>query len=203
MTETLYWILFIFMAVVLHEVSHGLVAYLLGDSTAKSEGRLSLNPVRHIDIFWTIILPVLLYFTTNGKLVFGMAKPVPVDFSRLRSPRRDTFLVAVAGPAMNLLIAAILSIIYFRTASQFALYGAYLNIGLALFNLIPIPPMDGSRMAACFMPARAAYKFLSIDRWGFIITIALYASGILFKVLAPAFQFVCDLFRIPILNLEF
>ena len=198
MIETVSWIFFIFAAVVFHEVSHGLMAYVLGDSTAKSAGRLSLNPLKHIDPFWTVILPAVLYFSTHGKLVFGMAKPVPVNFARLRHPRRDAVLVALAGPGVNLLLAAILSLIWSRSGSTFALYGAYLNLGLGLFNLIPIPPLDGSRIAAALMPRRMSSMFLSIERWGFIIIVFLHMMGILFKILMPAIDFFCKLYRIPL-----
>ena len=202
MTETVLWIFFIFTAVVLHEIAHGLMAYSLGDPTAKFAGRLSLNPLKHIDLFWTVILPVVLYLSTHGKLVFGMAKPVPVNFSRLRSPRRDTVLVALAGPAANLAIAAFLSFIWVRLGSTFALYGAYLNLGLGLFNLIPIPPLDGSRVAAVLMPERVSSAFLSIERWGFLMIIFLHMTGVLFKILVPMIDFFCNLLHIPSLNLE-
>lgn len=203
MIETLTWFFFIFLAVVLHEVAHGLAAYRLGDPTAKEEGRLSLNPLRHIHPFWTVVLPAVLYFTTQGKLVFGMAKPVPVNFSRLRSPRRDSVLVALAGPGVNLVLAGILSLIWAKTGSEFALYGAYLNLGLGVFNLLPIPPLDGSRIAAAFMPNRAAYFYLSVQKFGFLIVIALYLSGVLMKILVPCINFFSDLLRLPSVALEF
>lgn len=203
MIEAFSWVFFIFMAVVLHEVAHGLTAYSLGDSTAKSAGRLSLNPLKHIDLFWTIILPLVLYFSTQGKLAFGMAKPVPVNFARLRHPGRDSVLVAFSGPAVNLVLAAVLSLIWVRSESQWALYGAYLNLGLGVFNLIPIPPLDGSRIAAAFMPGGAARLFLSVERWGFLIIIALHLSGILLKILLPVIHLFCAVLRIPPLNMEF
>lgn len=202
MTETVLWIFFIFTAVVLHEIAHGLTAYLLGDPTAKFAGRLSINPLKHIDPFWTVILPVTLFLTTHGKLVFGMAKPVPVNFSRLRSPRRDTVLVALAGPLMNLLIAAGLSLYWRKTGSEFALYGAYLNIGLGAFNLIPVPPMDGSRVVAAMMPNRLSTAFLSVERWGFMVIILLQIAGVLFKILVPMIDFFCRLFHMPPISLE-
>lgn len=203
MTETLSWVFFIFIAVVLHEVAHGLIAYWLGDSTAKSAGRLSLNPLKHIDPFWTVILPAVLFFTTQGRLVFGMAKPVPVNFTRLRSPRRDSILVALAGPAVNFALAALLSLVWAKSGSTFALYGAYLNLGLGVFNLLPIPPLDGSRIAAALMPDRAATAYLSVQRWGFLIIIALYFSGILLKALVPVMTFFSNLLRLPAMPLEF
>ncbi len=202
MTETVLWIFFIFSAVVLHEVAHGLAAYFLGDPTAKSAGRLSLNPLKHIDLFWTVLLPAALYFSTQGKLVFGMAKPVPVNFNRLRHPRRDTILVALAGPVTNLLLAALLSFVWGHYGSTFALYGAYLNLGLGVFNLIPVPPMDGSRVFSVLLPERAGAAFLSMDRWGFLIVIFMHMTGILFKILVPMINFFCNLLHIPPFNLD-
>ncbi len=160
-------------------------------------GRLTLNPLKHIDPFWTVALPVLLYFTTKGHFVMGMAKPVPVNFERLHSPRRDTVLVALAGPFANILLAFLLGQVWVRNPQDLILLSAYLNVGLAVFNLIPIPPLDGSRVLAGFLPRSLARLYLKVERWGFIIVVLLYWSGILYYVLVPGMQAVCSLIHVP------
>ncbi|MBI4971998.1 MAG: site-2 protease family protein, partial [Candidatus Omnitrophica bacterium] len=136
--------IFIFlMTVVLHELAHGLVAYALGDRTAAKMGRLTLNPLKHIDPLWTVLLPLLLYLL--GLPIIGMAKPVPVNFLNLKNPKRDMIWVAAAGPITNLLLASVLVLFYKMSGTtEFILYCVYFNLGLAMFNLLPIPPLDGS-----------------------------------------------------------
>ena len=198
--ETAAWIFLFIMTVVLHEVSHGVVAYALGDPTAKQEGRLSLNPLRHVDPFWTVILPVILFFSTHGRFAIGMAKPVPVDFSKLHKPKRDMIWVGLAGPAVNIILAFIFSLFWKATGHDLMLYGVYLNLGLALFNLIPIPPLDGSRIMAGLLPGIWARRYLIIERFGFAIIILLYLMGWLFRILLPVIDFFCSRFGVPALS---
>ena len=174
-----------FISVVIHEVSHGLAAYALGDATAKDAGRLTLNPLPHISLFWTVLLPAALFFATHGHFAIGMAKPVPVDFSRLRKPRSGMSAVALAGPFSNLVLAAILALVWSKWKIDFWLYAVYLNLGLAVFNLIPIPPLDGSRVLASCLPRTWISKLFKFEKFGFIVIAGLYFTGILLKRVVP------------------
>ncbi len=171
-------------SIILHEVSHGWVARLFGDDTAARAGRLTLNPVKHVDPVGTLIVPALMALASVG--VFGWAKPVPVDTRRLRSPRNQGLLVALAGPAMNLLLAAagaFLFIAVFRTSfngtfspsvlSRVALFFSVANIGLTAFNLIPLPPLDGSVVFERLLPARYWPRYLRIRPYTMLIIVAI------------------------------
>ena len=173
------WALPVLIAITLHEAAHGFAAWRLGDSTAHVLGRVSLNPFRHIDPFGTVLLPALLLLATGGRLMFGYAKPVPVDFGRLGRPRRDMILVAAAGPLANLLLLAAsalalkavsvlpgLSGLAAEWAISNLVNSAWINAVLAVFNLLPIPPLDGGRMAVGLLPARAARAFARVERIG-------------------------------------
>ncbi len=197
MIGLLTWIVIFLMTVTLHEVSHGVVAYALGDPTAKEQGRLTLNPLKHIDPWWTVILPGLLLITTGGRFAIGMAKPVPVDFRRLRHPKRDMIWVGLAGPFANFVIAGILNILFKLYENPIWLYAIYFNLGLALFNLVPIPPLDGSRIMAGLLPSRWTYFYMKAEPYGFLVILALYFSGILFKLIMPGMNFFCRLLDIP------
>ena len=180
------WLIPLVIAIVFHEVAHGLVARRLGDPTAAERGRLSLNPVKHVDPFGTVILPLILAVTHAGAL-FGWAKPVPVDYRRLNNPRRDKVLVALAGPGMNLLLAIIGAAVLAATlalssdpesfATGFiaanALNFIFINIFLAVFNLLPVPPFDGSHVVEGLLPPTAAQRFASIGRYSLLVLIVL------------------------------
>lgn len=190
------WALPVLFAVTLHEAAHGWVAYLFGDKTAFLAGRISPNPIRHIDPIGTILVPGLLLLTTN--FIFGWAKPVPVDARNLRQPRRDMALVALAGPLCNLIQACLWSIV-FKTATfllrqkiafatpliLMAEAGILINVFLAALNLIPIPPLDGSKVVGCLLPVRIEKYYNAIEPFGFIILLFLLVTNILSKIMKP------------------
>jgi Zn-dependent protease len=183
--EIAVWLVPLVIAIVFHEVSHGLVARRLGDPTAEEKGRLSLNPLRHVDPFGTIILPLIL--AISHAPMFGWAKPVPVDYRRLRNPRRDMVLVALAGPGMNLLLAVIGAAILAATISLSGGAGAgtarfiaanainfvLINIFLAVFNLLPVPPFDGGHVVQGLLPPSLARSFGSIGRYSLPVLVLL------------------------------
>lgn len=193
-------LLFLFAAMVVHEISHGLVAHWLGDDTAKRAGRLTLNPIPHIDPFWTLIFPGLLFFATGGRFMIGMAKPVPVDFSKLKNPKRDMIWVALAGPLSNILMAAVLAFFFGMTHNQLLLYGIYMNLGLGALNLIPLPPLDGSRILAGLLPLEWAIPYLRIERFGFLLVLFFYFAGFLMPWVRMGMDFFCWLLRVPSLT---
>lgn len=200
MIELIFWLVMFACSVVFHEVSHGVAANLLGDDTAKRFGRLSLNPLRHIDLFWTILLPLSLFFLSSGRFIFAMAKPVPVNFSRLHDPRKDMALVALAGPLANMVLAAFLSLGWKFFPGDWLLYAVYLNLGLALFNLLPLPPLDGSRVAASFMDGKTATQYLRLESFGYLILFALYFAGVLGPLLLAAINLFCRLLNVPLIS---
>jgi Zn-dependent protease len=171
----------VIIAITFHEAAHGYVAHYLGDDTAKNLGRVTLNPLRHIDLFGTVIMPLLLILTAG--FMFGYAKPVPVNFAALRHPRRDMVLVAAAGPGMNLLLAlasAVLLRLYLSASAEPEAFVANLfirsvelNAMLAVFNLLPLPPLDGSKVVAPFLPISLARPYLGLERYGMLILLLL------------------------------
>lgn len=196
----LIWIVVFLITVTVHEVCHGLLAYALGDPTAKEQGRLTLNPFKHLDPFWTVLLPGILFLTTGGRFMIGMAKPVPVNFARLRHPKRDMVWVALAGPLANVIFATILSSLFQFTHHVLFLYAVYFNLGLAVFNLLPIPPLDGSKVLMGLLPRKWLLAYLRTERFGFWIILALYFSGVLFKFLMPMINAFCRFLNVPLLN---
>ncbi|MBN1913495.1 MAG: site-2 protease family protein [Candidatus Omnitrophica bacterium] len=166
------------------------MAYRLGDSTAKHSGRLTLNPLAHIDIFWTIILPLLLYISTSGFFVFGAAKPVPINYWSLKNPKRDLVWIGIAGPAANFLLALFLANII-KILPQSAAWGylfkqlIVINVILGVFNLIPIPPMDGSRILSGMLPDVLAARYAQVERYGLLIIIALLWLGVFDRIIWP------------------
>lgn len=182
--------IFIF-AMVIHEVAHGWVAYKLGDPTAKYSGRLTLNPISHIDPLGTVLLPILLILM-NSPVVFGWAKPVPINFLGLRNPKRDIMTVGLAGPAANIIFAFILAamfrlfpVLHVPVISDIFFGSILVNLVLAAFNLIPIPPLDGSRILFGLLPRDLAIRYMSIERYGFIILYILIWMGFLDNFVNP------------------
>ena len=168
------------MSVVLHEVAHGWAASALGDPTARRRGRLTLNPLRHIDPVGTIAVPLVFHWL--GLAPLGWARPVPVNFANLRHPRRDMSLVAAAGPLTNITLALLASLLLTVTGPvvQYGLaHLVVVNLLLAVFNLIPIPPLDGSRLILALLPVGWARRFQRIERWGVVVMIVLVNLGLL------------------------
>jgi Zn-dependent protease len=178
--EASVWVIPVLTAITLHEAAHGYVAERFGDDTARRLGRISINPLRHVDPFGTIVLPAMLLLAGSGFL-FGFAKPVPVDFRNLNNPRRDMIFVAAAGPAANLLMALIAGFLYHGLGLFSPRVGAWLfaniwnamqlNVMLAVFNMLPIPPLDGGRVAVGLLPDRLAYPLARLERMGIFIVL--------------------------------
>ena len=158
-------------SVILHEIAHGFVADKLGDPTARLFGRLTLDPRPHIDPIMTLILPILLTLT-GSPIVFGAAKPVPVDSFNFREPKKDIALVSAAGPVTNLLIALIFSLAFRILPIDILVLGAQINVFLAIFNLLPIPPLDGAKVLSGILPDDLASILLSLERFGLTLVIA-------------------------------
>ncbi|PTB19800.1 site-2 protease family protein [Trinickia symbiotica] len=178
-------------AITLHEAAHGYAARLLGDNTAYMMGRVSFNPMRHIDPLGTIAIPLLLYFMTGGAFMFGYAKPVPVAFRNLRNPRWGSLWVALAGPACNFVQALLWALVgvalaYFSVDEPFfarmAAGGVGVNLVLGVLNLFPLPPLDGGRVLVALLPPRQAIGLARLEPWGFAIVMVLVISGLLTKI---------------------
>jgi Zn-dependent protease len=188
-----------------HEYAHGWVANRCGDSTAKRMGRLSLNPIVHIDLMWTLILPIMLLVSTGGRFAIGAAKPVPVDTSQLKNPRRDIVFVSLAGPSANVIWAMILIFLMkagiFQPTSPFYLLlfiCMYVNIILLVFNLLPIPPLDGSRVLEAVLPDRYLGGYYSLKPYMFIIFLLLMFFGVLGKLFGLALYLVIKITALQI-----
>jgi Zn-dependent protease len=186
-------------AITLHEAAHGYAARHFGDNTAHMLGRITLNPLKHIDPIGTIVMPLMLYFATSGAFMFGYAKPVPVNFGRLRNPKRDMVWVALAGPASNLVqavawaVAALLLVAFGVEEPYFHLVcraGVLWNLVMYAFNLFPLPPLDGGRILVGLLPWKQAAAVSRIEPYGFFIVMALVITGV-----------VSSLWLIPLINI--
>ena len=186
----------IVLAITLHEAAHGYAAKHFGDPTAYLEGRITANPLKHIDPIGTIVVPLAILLLSTGGILFGWAKPVPVNFGNLRQPKRDMLWVAAAGPGANLVMAMIWALVlktawmlplnYFSVPmSEMAKTGIYISVSLLVLNLFPLPPLDGGRIAVSLLPHRLAWKFAQLERWGFPILLVLLFTGILGSILRP------------------
>ena len=186
----------VIFAITLHEAAHGYAARHFGDPTAWQLGRISLNPLRHIDPIGTIVIPIAILLFSGGSFLFGYAKPVPVDFSRLRQPKQDMLWVAAAGPGANLVMAlgwaALLKLAWLMPGGEYTLplsemskIGIIVNCVLMVLNLLPLPPLDGGRIAVSLLPHHLAWKFAQLERWGFPILLVLLFTGILGVVMDP------------------
>jgi Zn-dependent protease len=192
-------VILIFSAIV-HEVSHGLMAERLGDDTAREQGRITLNPIPHIDPYASVLLPAMLLFL-HSPVIFGAAKPVPVNFSNLRPRKLGMALVSLAGPFSNFALAVICAVVIrFGLANSIAypilLQAIVINLVLGTFNLIPIPPLDGSKIIAAFLPDRLMYTILSLERFGFVLVIIFLLLGWLEAILFPVLNIFSRIFGI-------
>jgi len=204
----IFYILVLIMSIVVHEFSHGYVAYLLGDNTAKDQKRLTLNPIKHLDPFGSVILPLLLYFSTHGSFLVGWAKPVPYNPNNLKNIRKGTFLISIAGILSNIFLAIFFGfLIRFALVMGIPLYAAHsgtlapfykitsiivsLNLILAIFNIIPIPPLDGSKILFSIIPPKYRYIENFLERYG--ILLLLFFIIFLWNKIAPLMFLVFSL----------
>lgn len=219
LTRIVIWAVPVLFSIVVHEVSHGWVAYKLGDDTAKRLGRLTLNPVSHIDIMGTVILPLMMILL--GGPVFGWAKPVPFNpynFNPKHNVKNGIMFVALAGPCSNIILAFIASFIFvgaqtffsgsgsfgYFVINQFAQALIFINLILAFINIVPIPPLDGSKVLMRFLPPRYEAQLYKLERYGFIIVLILFATGALSKIILVPVQFLLNIFlTIPTILFSF
>ncbi len=181
----------VLFAITLHEAAHGYVAKHFGDNTAWALGRVTLNPIKHIDPVGTILMPLVLYMATSGAFLFGYAKPVPVHFGRLRHPKRDMIWVALAGPGANLAQAVLWGIAFYLLKGaglsepffiKMCQAGILVNVVMFVFNLFPLPPLDGGRILVGLLPYKPAMLLSRIEPWGFFVVMALVLAGVVSKL---------------------
>lgn len=201
----------ILFAITLHEAAHAYAAKHFGDTTAYSMGRMSLNPIKHIDPIGTILIPIVLYFA-GSPFLFGYAKPVPIDFGKLHHPKRDMAWVALAGPAANLLMALIWLLFGLALGAanvredffmRMAQAGVLTNLVIFAFNLVPIPPLDGGRILTSLLPAQYAYKFAQLEPYGFFIVLALAYLRVLNFWMAPVISIASSALQLLVFPLTF
>ena len=196
------------LGITCHEVAHGYVAWRQGDPTAKAAGRLTLNPLKHLDVMGTAVFVLTAFI---GAFVIGWAKPIPVNARYFKNERQGMILVSLAGPATNFVLAILFALLFHLCASalpaepgslagtilgplaRISAAGVWINLILCIFNLLPIPPLDGSQVLAGLLPPQAAEKFQSLERWGMLIIIGLLATGILGRVIVPPLRFFVNL----------
>ena len=203
----------VLFAITLHEAAHGYAALRLGDNTASMLGRVTLNPMAHIDPMGTILMPLLLYFSTGGAFLFGYAKPVPVRFDRLRHPKKDMVWVALAGPASNLLQALLWGVVLYVLAGagvqerffiEMCRAGILTNVVMFAFNLFPLPPLDGGRILVGLLPWRQAAMVSRIEPWGFFIVMALVIAGVVSALwMQPIMALTFSLLKLVLSPLSF
>jgi Zn-dependent protease len=189
------WVVPVVFAITLHEAAHGYVARHFGDRTAEMMGRITLNPLRHIDPIGTVLVPLMLYLTAGPQYIFGWAKPVPVNFGNLRHPKRDMLWVAGAGPFANFVMAFVWMLVLKATVAEgawpsaglarMAQIGVSVNLVLMALNLLPIPPLDGGRIAVSLLPARIAYAWSRLEPFGLFIIVALMFTPLLGEFIRP------------------
>ena len=203
----------VIFAITLHEAAHAYAAQRLGDPTAAMLGRVTLNPLTHIDPVGTILLPLLLYFSTSGAFLFGYAKPVPVRFDQLRHPKRDMVWVALAGPGANLIQALLWGVLLYLLAGsgvnerffvEMCKAGMLTNVVMFAFNLFPLPPLDGGRILVGLLPWRQAVLFSRIEPFGFFIVMALVLTGVVNSLwMQPLMGMTFDLIKLALSPLSF
>jgi len=203
----------VLFAITVHEAAHGYAARALGDNTAWMMGRVTLNPIKHIDLVGTILMPLVLYFATSGAFLFGYAKPVPVRFDLLRHPKRDMVWVALAGPGANLLQAllwgiALYAMMAMSVSERFFLEmgkaGMLTNVVMFAFNLFPLPPLDGGRIVVGLLPWKQAAWFARIEPWGFFIVMGLVVAGVVSTLwMQPVMRLTFDLLDVMLSPLAY
>ena len=202
----------VLFAITLHEAAHGYVAHRLGDDTAWMMGRVTLNPVPHIDLMGTVLMPIMLYVVTGGSFLFGYAKPVPVRFGHLNHPKRDMIWVALAGPLSNLLQAVLWGVVFYtlhiadvqeRYFIEVCKAGLQVNVVMFAFNLFPLPPLDGGRVLVGVLPMRWAMAVSRIEPWGFYIVMALVVMGIINALwMTPIMDLTFDFISLTLMPLK-